>query len=134
MRKTRSSVVFGFAILVALICTSRRVSAATYTSSFTAGGSWNTVYGQGFSTSLAPAPDPGLNTGVPVYLNQFDFYKSGNADSASNVRLAILNNFFANLQGLTTASPAVVGLSSNSVAGTGAVATGAPISFQFNSL
>jgi hypothetical protein len=134
MRTMHPSRVGCLVILASLAVAARQAAAVTYTSSFTSGGSWNTVYGRGFSTSLTPAPDPGLSTGVPVYLNQFDFYKSGNADTASNVRLAILNNFYANLQGLTTASPAVAGLSTNTVAGTGSIATGAPTSFQFNGL
>ncbi|HYO10243.1 MAG TPA: PEP-CTERM sorting domain-containing protein [Tepidisphaeraceae bacterium] len=108
--------------------------ATTFTESHTGGGSWNTIYAQGFSPSVAPSPSPGSAAGDPVYLQQFEFYKSGQADAASNVRLVILNNYFANLQGLTTASPAVVGVSTNTVASTAGLATGAAILFDFDNL
>src|SRR5262249_33941322 len=79
---------------------------------------WNTVYAQGFNTTLSASPDPGLSAGSTVYLDQFQFYKSGNADSASNIELAIFNTMYPNLTGLTTSSSALVGLSSNTIAST----------------
>jgi PEP-CTERM motif len=108
--------------------------AAPFSVSYLDGASWNTVFVQGFSPSLGASPNPGLGAGATVYLNQFQFYKSGNADSASNIRLAILNNIFGDLTGLSTGSPLFVGLSTNTVASTAGIATGDPIAFSFNSL
>src|SRR5262245_42352349 len=108
--------------------------AAPFTTGITAGGSWNNVYVQGFNASLLPAPDPGLSTGTPIYLTQFQFYKSGNVDSASNVKLAIISNIFADLTGFNTSSSFLVGLSNNTVASSAPIATGDPIPFSFSSL
>jgi hypothetical protein len=109
-------------------------SAATFNVSYLDGGSWNTVYAQGFSPSVSPNPAPGLSAGDAVFLEQFQFFKSGNADSASNIRLAILNNLFADLTGLSTSHGAFVGLSTNSVASTAPLATGEAITFDFAGL
>lgn len=110
-------------------------SAAVFTNSYLDGGTWNTVYVQGFSPSVAPSPNPGSAAGDTVFLNNFEFFKSGNADSASNIRLAILNNIFVNMSGgLTTSNAAFVGLSSNTVASTSGLAVGDSIGFTFNNL
>ncbi|TWT92852.1 hypothetical protein Pla108_39920 [Botrimarina colliarenosi] len=99
------------------------------------GGSWNTVYGQGFSPAIGASPDPGLSATDTVALDAFTFYKSGVADSASDIRLAILSSFYTDLSvGLTTASPEVIGLSDNTVASTAALATGDPYTFDFSGL
>jgi hypothetical protein len=111
-----------------------QVQAAVFTTSYTDGGSWNTVYAQGFSPAIAPNPNPGSAAGDTVYLDQFDFFKSGTADSATNVRLVILNNFYANLSGLNTSSSSVVGLSTNALASSAAIPTGGAISFDFDNL
>jgi hypothetical protein len=108
--------------------------AGPFTVSYTDGGSWNTLYAQGFSPALAPNPAPGLAAGDPVLLDQFQFFKSGTADSASNIRLVILNNIFTNLQGLNTSSASVVGLSTNTIASTSGITTGAAITFDFDNL
>ena len=82
-------------------------------------------------------PNPGLANGTPVYLSQFQFFKSGNADTASNIQLAILNNIFPSnptVNNLTTSSAPVVGLSNNTIASTAPIATGSPITFTFNNL
>jgi hypothetical protein len=92
------------------------------------------VFAQGFSPSVSPNPAPGLSAGDTAYLEQFQFFKSGNADSASNIRLAILNNIFADLTGLSTSHAAFEGLSTNTVASTAPLATGAPITFDFADL
>lgn len=120
--------------LVLATCAAQAVSAAPFSVSYLDGGSWNTVYVQGFSPSVAPNPAPGLAAGDTVFLNQFQFFKSGNADTAANVQLAILNNLFANLTGLSTSHAAFVGLSSNTVASTAPLATGEAISFDFANL
>lgn len=112
-------------------------SAVPYTVSYLDGGNWQTLYAQGFSTSLLATPNPGLSNGVPVYLNKFEFFKSGTADSASDIRLAILNNLFPSspdISNTTSTSPTVVGLSTNTIASTAAIPTGDPIAFNFNSL
>jgi hypothetical protein len=46
--------------------------------------------------------------------------------------LAILDNLFVDLSTLTTASPQLVGMSTNTIAGTASIATNAPIAFNFN--
>jgi hypothetical protein len=105
-----------------------------FTVSYTDGGSWNTVFTQGFSPSVSPNPNPGLGAGDTVSLAEFSFYKSGNADSAADIRLAILNNIFGDLTGLSTSSPLFVGLSENTIASTAPISTGSPITFEFDNL
>src|SRR6185369_10775755 len=58
----------------------------------------------------------------------------GTADSASNIKLALINNLFADLTGFSTSSPYFVGLSNNTIASTAAIATNDPITFSFSSL
>jgi hypothetical protein len=117
------------------ICTCHtQLGAEPFEVSYLDGGTWNTVYVQGFSPSLGASPDPGLAAGDTAYLRQFQFFKSGTADSASQIRLAILNNIFGDLTGLSTSSPLFVGLSGNTVASTAPIPTGDPIAFEFNNL
>lgn len=106
----------------------------TYTVADTAGGSWNTVYAQGFSTSLGATPVPGAVNGDPVALTQFQLFKSGNSDSAANIQLAIFNTMYPNTVGLTTGSASFVGLSANTIASTAPLSTGDAITFTFNNL
>jgi hypothetical protein len=108
-------------------------SAVPFTTSYTDGASWNSLYGQGFSPSELPSPDPGLAFDAIVPLDRLQFFKSGNVDSAMNFRLAIVSNFFLNLDTFTTASPELVGLSTNTIASTASIATGDPITFNFDS-
>ena len=123
-------------ILVVLLVLAAAVQthAAPYLVPYYDGGTWSTIYAQGFSTSLGATPPPALSNGTPVYLSQFKFYKSGNADSASNIRVAILNNIFADLTNLSTSHGAFVGLSSNTVPTTSGMAVWDPITFSFNNL
>src|SRR6476659_7029070 len=72
--------------------------AITFTNSYTDGGTWRTIYAQGFKPSVSPNPNPGLAPTNTVHLDRFQFFKSGTPDSASNVQLAIVNNYFLNLQ------------------------------------
>jgi hypothetical protein len=109
-----------------------RAEAVTFTSSYTDGNSWNSLYAQGFSPSEMAAPNPGLASDAVVPLDRFQFFKSGNVDSAANFRLAIVNNFFLNLDTFTSSSPELVGLSTNTIASSAPIATGAPITFNFN--
>ena len=69
-----------------------------------------------------------------MYLNSFDFFKSGTADGLSNIKVVIINNIFGDLTGLTTNSGLVVGVSNNTIASTAALAVGDPETFTFNSL
>lgn len=111
--------------------------AAPYTVSYMDGGNWQTLYAQGFNSSLGATPNPGLSAGNPVYLTKFEFFKSGSADTASNIRLAIINGMFPSsptVTNMTSTSPTVVGLSTNTIAGTAGIATGDPIAFTFNNL
>ncbi|HTQ40164.1 MAG TPA: hypothetical protein VMJ32_14150 [Pirellulales bacterium] len=111
--------------------------ADSYTVADTSGGTWNTIYGQGFNTSLigpnGTSPS-GLNSGDPVSLTQFQFYKSGTADSASNIQLAIFNTIYPNTVGLSTSTSGYIGLSTNTIASTSSLNTGDPITFTFNNL
>jgi len=122
---------------VAVLTCGTPLFAAPYTASYTDGGNWQTLYVQGFNSSLGATPDPGLAIGSPVYLSKFEFFKSGTADTASNIRLAILNNIFPNsplVTNTTTTSPTFVGLSTNTIASTASIATGDPIVFEFGNL
>lgn len=135
MRGFSSRIGIRCAVLACLLGVGLSSSArATFTTSYTDGGNWQTLYAQGFRPSLTPSPDPGLAAGDTVYLSKFDFFKSGTPDTAANIQLVILNNIFVNLQGLTTSSGAVVGVSNNTVLTTAPIATGAPIDFTFNNL
>lgn len=119
---------------VAVMVTSSAV-AGPYTVSYLDGGNWNTVYVQGFNTSLGASPNPGVPNGSPVSLSKFEFFKSGTADAASNIQLAILNNIFVDMSGgLTTSNAAFVGLSTNTIANTTGIATNDPIAFDFANL
>jgi hypothetical protein len=108
--------------------------AAPFTASYTDGSSWNTLYGQGFNAFVNDGLTEPLNFGDPVPLSRFEFFKSGTADTASNIQLAIIAPFYANIQGLTTSSGALIGLSSNTIASTASLATGAAIRFDFENL
>lgn len=111
--------------------------AGDYTVSYLDGSNWNTVFVQGFSTSLGATPNPGVANGSPVTLSKFEFFKSGNADTASNIRLAILNSIFPGsptVNNTTSTSPTVVGLSTNTIASTAGIATGDPVAFDFANL
>jgi hypothetical protein len=123
------------AIAIAAIATYFDVAPAaaiTFTTSYTDGASWNQLYAQGFKASVHPSPNPGLGVSDTVNLDRFQFFKSGTAITATNVRLAILSNYFAPLSSLTTSNPVVVGLSTNTIADTNTIATGGSITFNFN--
>jgi hypothetical protein len=118
--------------------------AASFSNSYLDGGTWNTNYAQGFSPSVSPNPDlgiPFISNGVAtkVFLKQFQFFKSGTADSASNIQLAIVNNMYPQLSQNASSqyylpANAIVGLSTNTIASTASIATGQPITFNFNAL
>jgi hypothetical protein len=110
------------------------ISAAEFEVSYLDGGSWNSIYAQGFSPSVSPNPDLGLGAGDQVSLTEFSFFKSGNADNANDIRLAIISPFFSNIQGMNTSSPYLVGLSDNTINGTAGIAVGDPITFTFGGL
>ncbi len=120
--------------VAALVLSAMPAGAQSYTVSYTSGGNWNTVYAQGFSTSMGASPDPGLTSGATVDLTGFQFFKSGNSDSAANIQLAIFNTMYPNTSGLTTSSSALIGLSANTIASTGPLNTGDAITFNFNNL
>jgi hypothetical protein len=111
--------------------------ATPYTVSMLSGGNWQTLYVQGFNTQLGATPNPGASVGSAVTLSSFEFFKSGTADSASNIRLAILNSIFPNsppITSMTSTSSTVVGLSTNTIASTAPLNTGDPELFTFNNL
>jgi hypothetical protein len=108
--------------------------AVSFTESYLDGGSWRTIYAQGFKAGAAPNPNPGHAIGDTVHLDRFQFFKSGTPDTAANIQLAIVNNYFVNLDTLTVNSVEFVGLSTNTIASTAGIATGDPITFEFDSL
>jgi hypothetical protein len=126
---------FRAAALMAVSCLiALPAHAITFSNSYTDGGTWRTIYAQGFKPSVSPNPNPGLGLTDTVHLDRFQFFKSGTADAASNFQLAIVNNLFFNLQTFTTSSPELVGLSTNTIASTAPIATGDAITFDFNHL
>lgn len=85
---------------------------------------------------LLPIPDMRTDT---VLLDRFQFFKSGTPDSATNIQLAIVSNFFLNIAPgqfttNTSITPAFVGLSTNTIAETASIATGGAITFNFDHL
>lgn len=95
-------------------------------------GNWSSVFAQGFSAFVDPSPDPEIGLLDTVSLDRFEFFKSGNDDITTTFRLAIVDNFFLNLDTLTTTSPELVALSDNSISGTSSIAIGASIPFNFS--
>jgi PEP-CTERM motif len=123
-------------ICVALIVCVAQIGstqADPFTASYTDGGSWNTIYAQGFNPSVNDGGSGHVDGDDDVVsLTRFQFFKSGSVDSATNIRLAILNNYSMNLDTLTTDSPELEGLSTNVIASTTSLAEGAPITFDFD--
>src|SRR5262245_15932638 len=119
---------------VCLLAASNSRADTTFTTGVTTGGNWQTLYVQGFSPSIAPTPNPGAAAGDTVTLSQFQFYKGGTPDTAANIQLAIFNTMYPNLSGLSTTTPGFIGLSTNTVVSTVPIATGDPITFNFNNL
>src|SRR5690606_10582201 len=115
---TRFQRLAAIAAVVVLACGAPALAAVPYTVSYLDGGTWNTVFAQGFNSALGATPNPGLSNGDPITLRSFEFFKSGNADSASNIQLVILNAFYPGsptVDATTTTSPTVVGLSTNTI-------------------
>lgn len=122
---------------IGVLVSSSVARATPFTVSMLSGGNWQTLYVQGFNTQLGASPNPGVSVGSTVTLSSFEFFKSGTADTASNIRLAILNNIFPNSPTVTTmtsTSPTVVGLSTNTIASTAPLSTGDSELFTFNNL
>lgn len=120
--------------MLAIVCMQGALIAAPFTASYGDGSTWNTIYAQGFNAFVNDGITEPLNFGDPVPLSRFEFFKSGNVDSAANIKLAIITPFFANIQGLTTSSVGFVGLSTNTIASTAGIATNDPIRFEFDDL
>jgi hypothetical protein len=113
--------------------------AISFTTSYTAGGSWRTVYAQGFRANVTPTPDPNHGPTDSVLLDRFQFFKSGSSDTATNIQLAIVSNYFLDLTPgqfttNTSITPSFVGLSTNTIANTASIATGGAITFNFSHL
>src|SRR5262249_14427236 len=107
------------------------------------------IYAQGFSagtnTSIAGTPsNPGITSGSMVNVQQFEFWRSGRTSvnddgtggtlpTPTNVRLAIVNNFFINLSTFTTSSPELVALSTNTISSVpiSGASFGEPLIFNF---
>jgi hypothetical protein len=110
-------------------------SASTYTVAETTGNNWQTLYVQGFSTSVGAAPTPIANNGDEIDLSQFQFFKSGAVDTAANIQLAIFNTMYPDLSTqMTTTSASFVGLSTNTILSTAPLNLGDAETFTFNNL
>ena len=92
------------------------------------------IYGQGFTPSLDVIPDPNHSPLDLVGLDRFTFFKDGNTDAASNIKLAIVDNFYLDLAGLTTSRSEFVGISTNTIATTAGLSVGDGYTFEFASL
>src|SRR4029078_3198320 len=122
-----------------LIAAAAPALAVSFTTSYTAGGTWRTVYAQGFRANVTPSPDPAHAGTDTVSLDRLQFFKGGLSDSATNIQLAIVSNLFLDItpgQFTTnpTITPAFVGLSTNTIANTSSIPTGSAITFNFNHL
>jgi hypothetical protein len=138
MLKVRRSLGILMAAGAAMLCIGAKPASATsYTVALNDGNetNWQTLYAQGFNTALGASANS-ATTGAEVDLSQFSFFKSGTADTAANIQLAIFNTLFPNFSGAgqTTTSANFVGLSSNTILTTSLIATGAPETFTFNNL
>lgn len=144
MMRTQRLIGFGFLTtsLLALNTASTTVLAVPYTASYSDGETWDTIFGQGFNTYVNDLlPDQPYEFGETVPLTRWEFFKSGEMDSASNIQLAIIEAYlpnqtgiYADLTGLNANDPngALVGLSTNAIASTASIPTGAPIRFNFD--
>ena len=92
------------------------------------------IYGQGFRPSLDTIPDPNHTATDLVGLDRFTFFKDGYTDTASNIKLAVFDNFYLDLTGLTTSRPEFMGISTNTIADTSALSVGDAYTFEFASL
>jgi len=121
---------------LAAVCLSVGAASAMadeFTVSYLDGGSWNNIYTQGFTPGLGPSPAPSPDPDT-VYLNKFEFFESGNEDSATDIRLAIFDTMYPYVPDMSIGGPNFVGLSTNTVANTDGTTVGAPISFDFDCL
>jgi hypothetical protein len=135
MNRSRRKQIIVACAMIALAVIQSRGMAAPFTASYTDGGTWNEIYGQGFNAFINDGMSELIEFGDPVPLSRFEFFKSGFPDTASNFKLAIISPFFTDFSGgLTTSSPSFVGVSTNTIASTSSLATGAPIRFDFDDL
>jgi hypothetical protein len=122
---------------VAVLACGAPALAAPYTVSYLDGGNWNTIFAQGFNTALGATPNPGFSNGDPVTLARFEFFKSGTQDAASDIRLAIIDSMYPGsptVDAMTSTSPTVLGLSTNTIASTAGLLEGDSIAFEFANL
>ena len=92
------------------------------------------IYGQGFSPAVGATPNPNHPGTEVVRLDHFTFFKDGNTDTASNIKLAIIDDFFMDLSNLSANSPELIGLSTNMIASTSGLSVGDAYSFDFDHL
>jgi hypothetical protein len=127
------------AAVVAVGISCPALAVTPYSIGYTDGGTWNMNYAQGFSPYVGDTSGLITDFSSPVFLTQFQFYKSGTADTAANFKLAIVNNMYplllqdANSQYYLPAS-SIVGVSTNTIASSAPIATGQPITFTFDKL
>lgn len=110
------------------------ISEAALVTGYSDGSSWSTIYAQGFSPAVGTTPAVAFPDATPVELTSFQFFKSGNTDSATDIRLAILDGLFSDVSSLSIGSGPVLGVSNNVIASTSSLALGDAISFDFDEL
>lgn len=121
-------------IVVLIILSVGQARAVPFVTAYTDGESWNTIYAQGFSPFIQPDPDPQLGLLDLVSLDRFEFFKSGDADITESFQLAIVTDYFLNLNEFTTDHADFVALSDNTINGTASMAIGDPIGFTFTDI
>lgn len=122
---------FPIVTLIVVSAMGTTACADPFTSSYLDGGSWELMFGQGFNAFVNDGDPP--NIPDPVPLTRFEFYKSGLEDTASNIKLVILNGLYPDLTGFDVNDPngPVIGVSTNTIATTTGIGIGAPLRFDF---
>lgn len=92
------------------------------------------IFGQGFSPSINNEPIQSLSESDLVSLNTFTFFKDANTDLATDIKLAIFDNFYLDLTDLNIDQSAFIGISSNIISSTSALAEGESYTFAFSDL
>ncbi len=116
-------------------------SSSTFNSSFlnnanaTPGSANNAgIYGQGFSPSIDTNPTQNHTASELVSLSTITFFKDANNDNASEIKLAIFDNFYLDLNDLSTERSEFIGISTNTISSTTTLSEGEFYTFDFSDL
>lgn len=98
-------------------------------------GSWSLITAQSFSAT-STSGDTGSATGDTVYLTNFQFFQGDPTVAIpADTRLVILNSAYPDFSaGASTTGSYIVGISSNTLTAGSTFASGAPLSFDFDTL